>query len=216
MSAAVTTPIASVLIQKTLTFWFKGIRYTSDPIPKECMPLWFFGGKEVDDEIKNAFGDSVRYFLSSKDVPVDFTSSAEGVLTAVIHLDQFTRNVYRGMPEAFSGDLNALSLAKLAVKEQLDVKLHPVYRAFLYLPFEHSENADDQVASVQLFKNLYEEVKDNDLYESLFKGFVKYAEDHKVIIDKFGRYPYRNDVLGRKSTSEETEYLTGGGARFGQ
>lgn len=216
MSAAVNTPVASTLIQKTLSFWFKGLRNTSDPIPKECMPLWFSGGKETDDEIKRTFGDSVRYFMSVQDIPTDFTSSAEGILTAVIHLDQFTRNVYRGMPEAFNGDLKALKWAKFAVKEQLDVKLHPVYRAFLYLPYEHSENANDQVASVQLFMKLYEEVKDNDLYEPLFKGFVKYAEDHKVIIDRFGRYPHRNAVLGRKPTDEEVEYLRDGGARFGQ
>lgn len=122
------------------------------------------------------------------------------LLGAIVLLDQFSRNIHRNSPRAFEGDGLALRLARLAVENGWDTNMSELERQFVYLPFEHSENADDQRESVRLFTDLGD------------AEVLRYAHDHKAVIDRFGRYPSRNAVLGRQSTPEEEEFLSQSGA----
>jgi uncharacterized protein (DUF924 family) len=127
---------------------------------------------------------------------------AAGADPGVIVLDQFPRNMFRGTPRAFATDAAALALATIAVDRGIDAALPPVERRFLYLPFEHSEDPNVQARSVALFATL-------GLAEAL-----DYAIRHKVIIDRFGRYPHRNAILGRVSSAEEIAFLATPGSSF--
>lgn len=117
------------------------------------------------------------------------------LLAAIIVFDQFSRNLFRGSAKAFATDPIARRLARTAVADGLDQAMSKRERVFVYLPFEHSENAADQEQSVTLFAQLGD------------PNFDKYAMAHKVIIDRFGRFPHRNVALGRESTPEEIAFL---------
>ena len=131
----------------------------------------------------------------ANEVPESWRTTARGMLAAVIALDQFPRNLYRGDPRAFAADPAALALATEAVERGLDRAMSIDERKFLYLPFEHSEDPAVQARSVELFAALEDE------------DTLGYALRHKEIIDRFGRFPHRNEVLGRESTPEEIEFL---------
>ena len=170
-------------IDEVLRFWFEEL--TPDD--------WFGGGDEVDDRIRERFlglHENLR-----DEVPESWRTTARGMLAAVIALDQFPRNMYRGDPRAFAADPAALALATEAVERGLDQKMSIDERKFLYLPFEHSEDPAVQARSVELFASLDDE------------DTLGYAVRHKEIIDRFGRFPHRNEVLGRESTPEELEFL---------
>jgi len=170
-------------VDEVLTFWFGELDQKQ----------WFFSSKEVDDQIRDRFG-SVITELSVKP-PVEAGSDARTALAAVIALDQFPRNIFRGTSRAFATDDLALRLATAAVDNCLDEKLSPVEQLFLYLPFEHSEISADQDRSVMLYEAL-------GLEEPL-----RYAIEHREIIQRFGRFPHRNAVLGRVSTAEELAFM---------
>ncbi|MGB0664209.1 MAG: DUF924 family protein [Pontibacterium sp.] len=120
----------------------------------------------------------------------------EGSLAEIIVLDQFSRNMYRGTPQAFASDGLALALAQFAIEKGYDTQLEPLQRSFLYMPFMHSESAKIHVQALSLFTSLGNE---NNL---------DFEIKHKAIIDRFGRYPHRNQILGRVSTAEEEAFLT--------
>jgi len=128
--------------------------------------------------------------------------SAEGRLAEVICLDQFTRNMYRDQPASFGCDTLALMLAQEAISRGADQELEPRKRCFLYMPFMHSESSLIHEVAVDLFTNL---AQDNNL---------EYEMRHKAIIDRFGRYPHRNTILGRISTPEEEAFLQEKGSSF--
>ena len=122
-------------------------------------------------------------------------ADAQTALAAVIVLDQMSRNMFRDMPRAFAADPQALWVAEAAIVRGFDAGLTKDQRMFLYLPFEHAEDRQSQARSVVLMASLGDpELK-------------KWAEAHRVIVDRFGRFPHRNGVLGRISTPEETEFL---------
>jgi uncharacterized protein (DUF924 family) len=128
-------------------------------------------------------------------------ADASTALAATIVLDQFSRNMFRGTPAAFAQDPKALAIAQTAIARGFDTTLPEKRRQFLYLPFEHAEDAAAQARSVALFATLGEE-------------YLRWAEAHKVIIDRFGRFPHRNAILGRTSTPQEIEFLRGPGSSF--
>jgi len=132
----------------------------------------------------------------------DWRESPLGSLAEVIILDQFSRNMYRGLPESFASDSLGLQLAKEAIAKGFDEKLEIKEKAFLYLPFMHSEAKEDHETAVQLFS-----------MEGL-ENQLQFEHKHKDIIDRFGRYPHRNTILGRESTPEEIEFLKGPGSSF--
>jgi uncharacterized protein (DUF924 family) len=115
-------------------------------------------------------------------------------------LDQFPRNMFRGAPRAFATDPKALLMDKDAVARGFDLALPPARRPFIYLPFQHSENLDDQRESARLFRKLATE-------HPALAGYVEYAEHHLEVIRRFGRFPHRNAVLSRASTPAEAEYI---------
>ena len=142
----------------------------------------------------------------------DWTASARGALAVVILLDQFSRNMFRGTPRAFAQDPLALAICNSAVDTGMDEELSPLERSFLYLPMEHSEDLAVQERSVRCFGALLERCAAAD--RDLFAEFLDYAEQHRRIVARFGRFPHRNAVLGRPSTPEELRFLEAPGSSF--
>lgn len=156
---------------------------------------WFGGGPEFDAAVTGRFA-GWRDVLRSQPVEA-FTTNAETALAAIILFDQVPRNAYRGTAEAFATDHIALAIARQAVEQ--DSALNKDQRLFLYLPFEHSENREDQRESVRLMSTLGDQ------------RLLQFALDHQDIIERFGRFPHRNNALGRANRAGEAEAIAVGG-----
>jgi uncharacterized protein (DUF924 family) len=181
-----------------LDFWFGSPGFGQ---PRE---LWFRKSEATDALMRDRFGACVEAALQGE---LDSWADGDGrdALALILLLDQFTRNVFRDSARAFAGDEAALALAGRLVADGRDRRLAPLERWFAYLPFEHSERIDDQRESLRLFGALAQ--------EGLAEPLV-WAQKHYDVIARFGRYPHRNELLGRASTAEEKEFLTGPGSRF--
>ena len=164
-------------------FWY------SDRVKKQ----WFSATQQLDKEILDNY-QSLWVEASSGNLD-HWLNSPKGCLALAIILDQFPLNMFRGKPEGFKTEQQAVSVAKLAVEKGLDQKLGKEKRAFLYMPLMHSENLADQDLSVKLFR------------KSGLANNAKFAEHHREIVRRFGRFPHRNRILGRTSTQTEEEYL---------
>ena len=177
-------------IEEILNFWFI-----------ECKPeQWFKKNEDFDRMIEKRFSGTIEDAIEGK---LDSWEETEtGCLALIILLDQFTRNVFRDTPRAFAGDERALALSKLCFNKDYLTNLDIHRRQFMLMPMMHSENLAVQDAALPLFKK-YASGKD---YE--------YAEKHRDIIARFGRFPHRNVILGRKSTNEELEFLKQPGSSF--
>lgn len=168
-----------------LAFWF-GER------PEEKRDIWFKRDPEFDAEIAARFAAIHENAAAGR---LDgLAGTPQGCLALVIILDQFPRNIFRDDPRAFAADGKALSLSKGALSNNFDNALGALQRQFLYMPFQHSEDLNDQRRSVELFAAAGAENLD-------------YAQRHLDIIERFGRFPHRNAVLGRESTAEELTFL---------
>ena len=174
-----------------LAFWFAdGAEQFRD--------AWFRADPAFDAECRVRFGGLLE---AARAGSLDaWAATPRGALALVIVLDQFSRNIHRGTPDAFAADPRALALARAAVARDDDRTLKPIERMFLYLPFEHAENLADQDISVRLFETLRGRYDSADLA-------IDYAERHRDVIRRFGRFPHRNAILGRESTPEELAYL---------
>lgn len=169
--------------QEILTFWFS----------ERAQPLWFRSTSEFDDELRERFLETWRAAAAGE---LDsWRESAEGALALVIVLDQFPLNMFRGKAEAFSTGDRALEVAADAVARGWDKTLDSARLAFLYLPFMHSENLNDQDRSVALFE------------AAGLESNLRFARHHRELIRRFGRFPHRNAILGRPSSDEELAYL---------
>ena len=171
--------------QDVLYFWFEETR------PAQ----WFQKNEDFDRIIRERFLITVE--MAQDGLCDHWTAQADGALALCITLDQFPRNIFRNSPRAFASDEKALLVAKGAIAKGYDQVLPPLRRRFFYLPFEHSENPEDQKTSVALFAAM----KDEDPV-----GY-EYALRHMDIIERFGRFPHRNAVLGRESRPDELLYL---------
>lgn len=170
-------------IDDVLRFWFSELGDAD----------WFAVNPAVDETIRNRFG---ALYQAMKAAPPDVsTLDARGHLAAVIVFDQFPRNLFRRTAAAFATDALALALARDAVDQGLDAGMNQAERQFLYMPFMHSEVSADHVRSLALFETL-------DIPDA-----VGSARQHKAVIDRFGRFPYRNQALGRVTTPEEAAFL---------
>lgn len=183
-----------------LEFWF------SD----RCRALWFEKNQAFDDEIRARFGAAVDHAQAGGFA--DWRDSAEGTLALLILLDQMARNIHRGSPRAFAGDARALGIAMQAVADGIDRGFSFAQRRFFYLPYEHSEDPAVQARSLQLFADLAATCAPHEKEEA--EEQYVYAQRHADIIARFGRYPHRNDCLGRASTAEEREFLAGPNSSF--
>jgi uncharacterized protein (DUF924 family) len=190
-------------------FWFGAL--TDGFADAQHRTRWFRFDPEFDAEVRTRFGSTIDTALeggleSWRDEP-------QGRLAFVVLLDQLTRNAHRGTPRAFAGDGLALAAAREGVARRVDSSLGIDERSFLYLPFEHSEAALDQHTSVGLFTKLRD---DSPRGRRRATGrTLRFAVQHRDIVLRFGRFPHRNAVLGRESTTEEMAFLATA-SRFGQ
>ena len=191
--------IPDTSFSEVLDFWF-GPRETRGKARAE----WFRKDEMFDEEIRRRFGE--LHGRAARGQLEAWRASPEPMLALVIVLDQFSRNLYRGGARAFAQDDHARECAREALARSDDLRLLPVERQFLYMPFEHSEDAFDQDLAVDLMRSL-------EAFEQT-RGLTDWAERHRVIVRRFGRFPHRNAVLGRASSAEETEFLKQPGSGF--
>ncbi len=182
-------PYQSSWVSEVLAFWFSEIPEAD----------WFRKNDPLDSVIRERFLLQHEKLLS--DNMPDGLDGRETLATIIV-LDQFSRNMFRGTAKAFAADGLAIQLARGMVDAGLDAGFSKNERLFVYLPFEHSENLADQQRSVTLFRSLQDE------------ELLKYAIAHHDIVARFGRFPHRNDILGRASTPEEIEFLKQPGSAF--
>ena len=168
-------------------------------------PEWFRKDEAFDAQIRARFGAPVEAALAADAAGV--MGDAPSALAQVLLLDQFTRNIFRGTPRAFAGDAKALVLARTMVARGDDLALPPLRRLFVYVPFEHSEDIGMHQESLRLFAAL-------STVEPACADFEDYARRHAVIVERFGRFPHRNAILGRTSTAEEVAFLKLPGSGF--
>jgi uncharacterized protein (DUF924 family) len=189
---------------EVLDFWFG----SAGQVDKR----WFNGGAAFDVAIRQAHGRTLAAALAGAlDGWVD--EGASSTLALILVLDQFTRNVHRGTPQAFAGDALALALAKGLVARGGDLGLTLLQRWFAAMPFEHAEDAAVQETSLRLFERLLADAAGSPHQETLASA-LDYARRHAEVISRFGRFPHRNDILGRESTAEELLFLQQPGSRF--
>jgi len=178
--------------------------------PESILKFWFeetprqnhFNATPAfDAAIRERFEDqAIRFAAQTSKAPHQWESTAKGALALIITLDQFPRNMYRGTAAAFTWDDTALNVAKRVVDSGADLKLPMDQRSFIYMPFMHSENLKDQKRCVQLIDQRLDD--ENSLF---------HARSHMKVIEQFGRFPHRNEILGRLSRPEEIKYLKDGG-----
>ncbi len=192
-----------------LEFWF-GSESNDAAVAEQCSSLWWSKDPKTDDEIRSRF-EPLVLAAESGDLD-DWRSSADGRLSLILLTDQFPRNIYRGTPAAFRFDRIALNLCLEGLRTRADRSLRPIRKVFFYLPLEHSEDLEHQRQSVLLFRNLADDV--SVALKPVFETYVDYAHRHQVIIERFGRFPHRNSLLGRQSTPEEIGFLEEPGSSF--
>lgn len=178
------------MYEDILNFWF------SELTPQQ----WWVKDETLDQDITRRFGE--LHAQASRCELFDWRMAARGRLAEIIILDQFSRNIYRDKPQSFANDALALALAQEALAVDADKALSPVERSFLYLPFMHSESVEIHRIAVILYS------------APGLESNLDYELQHKLIIDRFGRYPHRNKILGRESTPDEIEFLKQPGSSF--
>jgi len=170
-------------LNKILDFWF------SPPMSKH----WFASTHELDQQLKELFESDWR---QAKDGDFDhYSNSAEGCLALVILFDQIPLNIFRGQAESFSTEQTAVKITKFAIDNGFENEIDISRRAFLFMPLMHSENMQDQNLAVTCFE------------KSAMQDNLRFALHHREIIERFGRFPHRNAILGRESTADEIKYL---------
>jgi uncharacterized protein (DUF924 family) len=182
------TPVGSVQAEpawvgEVLQYWFEEVTETH----------WFAASREVDEQIRSRFL-ALHEQLSAGELSA--LGTQRELLAAIIVLDQFSRNLFRGSPRAYAADALARQLAGSAIKQGHDLDMTDAQKNFLYMPFQHSEDRQDQVRALALFEKLGNAC------------WTEYAQAHKSIIDRFGRFPHRNAILGRHSSPEEIASLS--------
>tara|TARA_B110000285_G_scaffold75536_1_gene86997 strand:- start:7764 stop:8306 length:543 start_codon:yes stop_codon:yes gene_type:complete len=173
-----------------IQFWFEDIE------PRQQ----FTKDLEFDESIRTKFGET--YQLATQGLLYAWREHPLDALAEILVLDQFSRNMFRNTPKAFEADTVALVLAQEAIRKKFDKELNNSKKAFFYMPFMHSESKEIHDIALFLF--------DQPGLEDSFNFEIK----HKAIIDRFGRYPHRNEILGRKSTADELKFLSQPGSSF--
>jgi uncharacterized protein (DUF924 family) len=191
-------PLSPAALEERMHFWFGGETFTE--------------ARERDEKIRTRFGA-----LLERAAAGELAGWAHGPrrrLSLIILLDQFPRNIFRGSARAFACDAQALQLALSGMQSAADATLDPTERLFFYMPLQHAESREVQEESVAAYRRLLGEAP-AELREC-FAGALRFAEDHRAIIERFGRFPHRNALLGRTDTPQEAAWLREGGERFGQ
>ncbi len=179
-----------------LRFWFE----------ENGRDQWFGKDEAFDDEIRTRFGEAAH---QARDGKLErWVEAPRSCLALIILIDQFSRNLYRDSPLAWSADVHALAITKLALEKGYDAELNSHEKAFLYMPLMHSEVLANQERCVELVEKLA------DGGDEFNRDNYEFAVRHRDIIAQFGRFPHRNEVLGRESTAEELELLKDPDAHF--
>jgi uncharacterized protein (DUF924 family) len=198
-------------IDRVLHFWFGHVESTVLPTQHRTR-IWFGASAEGDKEIIDQFKpDTEKAICGECD---DWETDPRGSLALIVVLDQFSRSIYRKTPMAFTQDQKALDVCVRGIERQFDHELSLIERAFFYMPLMHSENHEMQSTSVRAFKMLvdlsFPEAR------STYESFFEYALRHYEIVERFGRFPHRNVIVGRQSTPEEEEFLQKSKEAWGQ
>ena len=196
--------------EQILTFWFGESCRSLEEIEAR-VERWFSSNPVVDEEIRARFGD-----LPGRAIGGEFDHWREtprSTVALLIVLDQFPRNLHRGDARSFVYDAQAVAVAREWIRAAGDSEVAPIEAIFGYLPFEHAESVEVQERSVALLSALADRVE--EALRNQFESFTRYAERHRDVIRRFGRFPHRNAVLGRASTPDEVRYLEDGGDTFG-
>jgi uncharacterized protein (DUF924 family) len=197
-------------------FWFGPRPLSADELNRRVR-FWFGDGSSQlrqrrDAQIRTRFGGLLERAAGGQ-----LAAWADGPrrrLSLIILLDQFPRNVFRGTARAFACDAQALGLTLSGMQSAADAALDVVERIFFYMPLQHAESREAQDESVAAYRRLHSEAPEE--LRGPFGSALRSAENHRTIIEKFGRFPYRNRVLGRTSTPAESEWLRKCGTSFGQ
>jgi uncharacterized protein (DUF924 family) len=169
-------------VAQVLSFWFHEVGEER----------WFDATGELDDRIRSRFIRLHEHLVAGEGANLE---GSQSLLAAIIVLDQFSRNMFRGTPRTFAADALARRLAERVIDLGLDAAMTRAERYFVYLPYEHSEDREHQALAVRMIKQLGDE------------SWTRYARAHQVLIERFGRFPHRNAILGRTSNAEELQYL---------
>ncbi|MBT8442017.1 MAG: DUF924 domain-containing protein [Gammaproteobacteria bacterium] len=198
-------------IKDVLDYWFSDTDLDS-PTLDSRMDRWFGSSEELDAEIRERFGRLVE--RASGDELDAWAEQPEGRLALIILLDQFRRNIYRGKPGAFELDKKALKICIEGTMSGVHKHLSPEQRVFFFMPLQHAESLKIQDKSVSIYNALAESV--SDTLRETFATCAQFAELHRDIVAEFGRFPHRNEILGRENTEAEAAYLSGEVPSFGQ
>ncbi len=194
-------PEISAEARDVLDFWF-GPSVRPDAVPT-TEGLWWKKSDRTDAEIQTRFKTALS--VAQEGGYIEWEREPKSCLALIILLDQFSRNAYRGRPEAFQQDARAVRLCLEGLDRGWDSGFSPFERVFFYMPLEHSEDIEIQERCVRTFQKLAEEVPES--LREMFLGYVGYAERHRDIVQQFGRFPHRNEILKRPSTDEELAFL---------
>ncbi|MEM9255675.1 MAG: DUF924 family protein [Pseudomonadota bacterium] len=186
-------------IEQLHNFWFGALDDIGMPI-EDRNELWFGAQQQTDDACRHRFSGLLVKALAGE--LEHWHDTDRGLIALIVLLDQISRNVHRGDAGAFAGDARALSHSLRAINDQRHPRLPACHQVFLYLPLEHSEVLAHQNESVRLFDALA-----TSRNSEAMQQFARYAHAHRDVIRRFGRFPHRNRVLGRKSSAEELDYL---------
>jgi uncharacterized protein (DUF924 family) len=194
---------------RVLAFWF-GPPGSATEIAGRQRKLWFGKSPANDRAVTERFAATLAAATAGH---LDhWARTPRGRLALVIVLDQFPHHIHRDQPQAFATDPQSLALSLDALAAGEDRQLAPIERVFLYLPLEHAESLELQERSVSLYEQLAHQAAADE--RALFDGFLDYARKHLDVVARFGRFPHRNEILGRPSTPDELEFLKQPGSRF--
>jgi uncharacterized protein (DUF924 family) len=192
-----------------LNWWF-GSAESSTEVAKAKNKLWFGKKKSQDTDALHRFGGLVE--LALKGGLSEWAETPQGWLALVLLLDQLPRMIFRNTAKAYSGDARAQELVKHGLKLERDLALTPLQRTFIYLVLEHTENLKSQDEAIRRFTALLTLLPATD--REYFTQTLEHAKRHRAVIERFGRFPHRNEILGRDSTMQELEFLKKPGSRF--
>jgi uncharacterized protein (DUF924 family) len=198
-------------ISEIVAFWL-GSSLESPEAASGRRDCWYKGGAPVDNAIRARFGDLIPQACARE--LMAWQSTPDGALALILLLDQFTRNLYRNTLQAYVGDTCAYEVVTWAIEQKLDIVLPPVSRIWLYHPFHHAEDVEDQDRGLVLLNELRQEALAE--WHPYVEGCIEGWTRHRNIVARFGRFPHRNAVLARDSTHEEHEFLKINGEAFGQ
>lgn len=179
---------------------------------KQRTKLWYQSTAELDAELDTRFGEHLA--RAARGELDDWMQHAESSLALVILLDQFSRNIHRGTAAAFANDMRAQHVTRKALAAGFDRQLSMIGRVFLLHPLHHAEDLASHADCVRHYEAMRAEAPAE--WHELLDDFLFHAREHRDVIERFGRFPHRNAVLGRTSTEEEQAYLDSGARRYGQ